>query len=311
MKYRTIPGTDLEVSVICFGTMRLKGNPEAGEKAMLEALESGINFIHSSYQYKTRWLLDKVLKDYPGKHKLHHAIKVPVPEKGDNGQFSAAKFRMRVEEALRELHTERIDIVQWLFLDTDAKPDEEKFLLGLPQMVDEMMEVFEKIRDEGKAGHIVCQARTPLLRDGLVETGKFAGVVERYSLMEMLMAARFDLLKSRDMFLLPLQPLYMGLLTDRRLNRSALPEDDRFSSSDYDQDYVRLQEISEAFRDEISDSMTSFALRFALAPPVIPSILTGLNNVQQVHEALAASEGPFPSKQIMERALQIWNSQTG
>ena len=89
MKYRKLGGTDLEVSVICFGPMRAAaqeaGGDEksrAGERALRCALDAGVNFIHSSYEYGTRWMLRRVLKDHPLRHKLRHVIKAPVPDFG-------------------------------------------------------------------------------------------------------------------------------------------------------------------------------------------------------------------------------------
>ena len=72
MKYRTLGGTDLKVSVICLGPMRAAarepGNDEksqAGERALRDALDAGVNFLHSSYEYGTRWMMGRALKDHP------------------------------------------------------------------------------------------------------------------------------------------------------------------------------------------------------------------------------------------------------
>ena len=121
MNYRKFGNTDLVVSEICFGPMRFSAKEpgaddqsKAGQRALERALERGVNFIHSSYEYRTRWARGQVLKDHPQRHDLYHIIKVPVPDFDDGGKFDAAKFRLRVEEALRDLHTERADSNQCL-----------------------------------------------------------------------------------------------------------------------------------------------------------------------------------------------------
>ena len=94
MNYRKFGNTDLEVSEICFGPMRFAAKEAAedevsasGKRALERALERGVNFIHSSYEYRTRWALGRVLKDHPKRHDLHHIIKVPVPDRPDGGRF--------------------------------------------------------------------------------------------------------------------------------------------------------------------------------------------------------------------------------
>ena len=106
MKYRRLGGTDLDVSVICLGPMRAAakepGNDEKsrlGEAALRAALDAGVNFIHSSYEYGTRWMMNRVLADHPKRSELHHVIKLPVPDFADGDRFDAGKFRLRVEEA--------------------------------------------------------------------------------------------------------------------------------------------------------------------------------------------------------------------
>jgi len=78
MRYRKYGNTELKVSEMCFGTMRYaskEGIPDetskAGKRALEEALEQGVNCIHSSYEYGTRWLTGDVLKNHPKRHELH------------------------------------------------------------------------------------------------------------------------------------------------------------------------------------------------------------------------------------------------
>lgn len=71
-----------------------------------------INRSHSSYEYGTRWAIGGVFKDHPNSHELYHMIKVPVPGFKDGDRFDQAVFRRIIEEALRDLHTDCIDVVQ-------------------------------------------------------------------------------------------------------------------------------------------------------------------------------------------------------
>ena len=92
--------------------------------------------------------MGSVLASHPSRHDIHHVIKVPVPDVDDGGRFDAAKFRLRVEEALAELHTDRIAVIQHL---QRAKPNTDERRLPDIAAVDEpLRETFETLRAEGK-----------------------------------------------------------------------------------------------------------------------------------------------------------------
>ena len=110
MDQRRLVGTDLDVSVVCFGPMRAATKEpgddprsQAGARALRVALDCGINFVHSSYEHGVRRMMTQVLRDDPKRHDIHHVIKVPVPDWEDGGRFDAGKMGRRVEEALGEL----------------------------------------------------------------------------------------------------------------------------------------------------------------------------------------------------------------
>ena len=310
MQYRRLSGTDLDVSVICLGPMRAAaqepGNDEksrAGERALRHALDLGVNFLHSSYEYRTRWMMGHVLRDHPKRHDLHHVIKVPVPDFKDGERFDEAKFRLRVEEALRELHVERIALLQWMWRSEPNNDEHRLPLLG--QIVDDVVAAFQKLRDEGKAGHLFTFPYTVACAEAAVATGQFAGLLAYYNLMEMEMADIFASLKRRHMGFVAIRPLYEGLLTDER----AVPSDgDRFTDPQYASAFAKRRQIAETFRREIGKSMTAFALRIVLADPIVASLVVGLNRPEQVEGVVQALEGPSPSVDVVQRAQELWRA---
>ena len=58
----------------------------------------------------------------------------------------------------------------------------------------------------------------------------------------------------------------------------------------WDSTYDRLEVLRERLAPE---SMTRFALRFALAHPVVSSLIIGLNTVAQVDQVIDAAEEPL------------------
>lgn len=120
MRYRAFGNTGLEVSEICYGTMRYASQDgthdersSAAARALEEAIDAGINFIHSSYEYGTRWLTGEILGQHPRRHELHHIIKINVPDWGQP-KFDPMVLRSQVEDALRELQVDRIAVIQHL-----------------------------------------------------------------------------------------------------------------------------------------------------------------------------------------------------
>lgn len=316
MRYRRVTKTDIDVSVVCFGSMRFAAKSgvvddrsKAGEEALRLALDSGINLVHSSFQYGTRWLLDKVLKDHPKRHDLHHIIKVIVPDLGDDRKFSADKFRSQIEKAMRELHTDYIAFVQYLFKDAPTFPEDEvNYMPVLPAMLEEAKTIFDKLHDEGKVGYLGAQGHTTNLRSTMVASSLFDFVVEAFNLLRMEMVDYIPDLQKRGMGLFPIQPLQAGLLTDERADRSALPAGDRFAGDRFTDHYRRLAEVRKELAEEIGPFLTSFALRFALGPPCVPSVIAGMNNRKQVEGILKAVDEPIPSSEVIEKALELWRS---
>ena len=310
MQYRKFGNTDLEVSEICFGPMRFSakepGDDEAsqkGQRALEYAIERGVNFIHSSYEYNTRWAMSRVLKDHPKRHDLHHIIKVPDPDFDDGGKFDAAKFRLRVEEALRDLHTDRIDVLQHL---QRARPNEDK--LRIPDIAatnDAMLECFAQLKAEGKAGYLTTFPYTPGFAAEAMKSDAFSGMVGYYNPIEREMAEFFPQMEAKGRGFFCIRPFMGGLLTDRRVDRSSLPADDRCQDAKWDDAYNRLEMLQTELGVEIP-SLTDFAIKFALCHPIVTSLIVGLNSVEQVDGVLDAADGNYPDRSVFEKALEIF-----
>lgn len=309
MAYRKFGNTDLEVSEICFGPMRFSAKEPGsdqqsgtGRRALERALERGVNFIHSSYEYGTRWAIGAVLKDHPKRHNVHHIIKVPVPDFDDGGRFDAAKFRLRVEEALRDLHAERIAVLQHL---QRARPNEDpQRLPALAAVNEEMLVVFEKLKEEGKVGYLTTFPYSPGFAAQALPTDAFSGMVAYYNLVEMEMAESFPAMEERGQGFFCIRPFMGGLLTEPRAGRDKLPAGDRFLDESKRPAYARLALLQQDLG--LSGSLTTFAIKFALSHPIVTSLIVGLNTPEQVDEILDAADGDYPDRKVFDQALAIF-----
>ncbi|MBT5876917.1 MAG: hypothetical protein HOH43_26075 [Candidatus Latescibacteria bacterium] len=275
----------------------------AGKLALERALERGVNFVHSSFEYGTRWAMGEVMRSHSKRHDLHHVIKVPVPDFDDGGVFDKAKFRTRVEEALRELHTDRIAVLQHL---QRFRPNSDDNRIPNISAVNEpMMEIFEKLREEGKVGYLTTFPYTTDFARSAMGTGCFSGIVAYYNTIEMEMSEFFDDLQEKGQGFLCIRPFMAGLLTDRRADRKVLPLEDRNQDDLWDEAYGRLELIQAAMGDQVT-SWTSFAIKFALIHPVVTSLIVGLNSVEQVDQVLDAADGIYPDRGVFYAAREIF-----
>ncbi|PCJ83337.1 MAG: hypothetical protein COA52_18955 [Hyphomicrobiales bacterium] len=314
MDYRRIGGTDLDVSVLCFGPMRSAakdGNDndvsKEGARALEAALASGVNFLHSSYEYKTRWMMTDVLRKHPKRNDIHHVIKLPVPD-WDDGSFSEAKFRMRVEEALDELATDRIAVLQWMWR---IRPDDDEHRLKmLADVMDDMYAAFEKLRDEGKVGYLMTLPYTVASARAALDTGKFSGLISFHNPIEMDMAEFFPQMERDNQGFLCIRPLYQSILSDKRTSWDEVPEGHYLQRvrKENPNAFAQRKAIAETFADEIGDSMTKFALRFPLYSPIVASMITGLNSVEQVEQAVATLDGIEAKPELFKKAHDLWKA---
>jgi aryl-alcohol dehydrogenase-like predicted oxidoreductase len=95
-----------------------------------------------------------------------------------------------------------------------------------------------------------------------------------------------------------------GLLTDRRVERNDLPQNDRMRDSQFDRFYDQLAKLQNELPKE-PESWTSFALRFVLSDPRIVSTVVGINNSEQLRGVVeAVEEGPLDEK-VFQKAYEI------
>ena len=320
MKYRNLGNTDLVVSEWCFGAMRFSGSAahvaesksaeevrqqnEQGRRALQAALDGGVNLIHSSHDYGTRWLLDEVLSKHPRRSEIHHVIKVVTPDYDEDG-FDPQAIRSAVEEALAELHTERIAIVQHLQRgpkvsksDAYSEAGDERRIAALHRYLDPLLETFEDLRDEGKVGHLAVFPHTMGYAEPAVRTGAFDAVVHFLNLLEPEALDLLDELEERGMGFLAIRPLLQGMLTDKRVDRASLDLGDTKRISNWDAPYALLDRIREVIGEE-PPSWTQYAMKFALGHPGVTSVVASANTVQQTETLLEACDGDYPSRQTL------------
>lgn len=180
MRYKKIPGTDLEVSVISLGTW-VFGGGEWGltdEKQCLDAVdaafECGINMIDTAPMYGAGLSEEIVGKAIKGKRgEVIIATKCGLIGTGKNIKISlkADSIRTEIEASLKRLRVEYIDIYQCHWPDRATA-------------IEETMSEMRALKKEGKIRYIgVSNFDVALIKQAL-NCAEIATIQNHYSLLE-------------------------------------------------------------------------------------------------------------------------------
>jgi L-galactose dehydrogenase len=149
MEYRKLGGTDLKVSVLGFGTAPfgdVYGTADPGEinRAVHLAIDHGINFFDTSPYYGSQLGEERLGEALAGKrHRVVLATK--AGRYGfDNFDFSAKRMYASIDESLKRLKTDHLDLLQAHDVEFG----------NLPQLLEETLPALRKIQQAGKARYI-------------------------------------------------------------------------------------------------------------------------------------------------------------
>ncbi len=119
MRYRTLGGTGIEVSVHCLGAMMFGsvGNPDHDDcvRIIHAALDHGINFVDTADMYsagESEEIVGKALEGRRDDIVLATKVHFPVGDGPNLGGNSRRWIVREVEESLRRLRTDWIDLYQ-------------------------------------------------------------------------------------------------------------------------------------------------------------------------------------------------------
>jgi aryl-alcohol dehydrogenase-like predicted oxidoreductase len=142
MNYRTLGGTGIQVSAYCLGTMMFgaDGNPDhdACLRIIHAALDHGLNFVDTADIYgepggETEEIVGKALRGRRDDVVLATKVHFPMGEDRNRGGNSRRWILREVEESLRRLQTDWIDLYQ--IHRPDPETDIEETLSALTDLV--------------------------------------------------------------------------------------------------------------------------------------------------------------------------------
>lgn len=303
MQYRKLGRTGLKVSTLCLGTMTFgwSADEPTSFRIMDVAHDAGINFIDTADIYST-WIGNNVGGESETiignwlKHKKREDFIVATKVRGrmwagPNGEgLSRVHIKRAVEDSLRRLGTDYIDLYQTHFPDDDTPLEET--LSALDQLVKE-----GKVLYVGASNYKAWELMKNLWVSDKHHFTRFDSLQPHHSLLhrkefeQELEAVCLD----QGVGVIPYSPLAAGFLTGKYTRENLSPDTSRQESGLIKEllaspkafdvlDVVR--EIASARNVPISQ----IALAWQLKNPVISSSIIGARTTGQLEEVLGAVE---------------------
>ena len=300
MLYRHLGRTGLLVSDICLGTMQFRWTTDdANSNAVLDAFfDAGGNFIDTADVY-SRWApglkggeAETVIGEWLTRRGNRPDVVLATKVRGrmwdgPNGEgLSRAHILRAVDESLRRLQTDYIDLYQTHAPDT-ATP------------IDETLRALDDLIHQGKVRYAGCSNYTGYQLMEATLTARHAGLHEfvslqpHYSLVERETFEKHVLpvVRQFGIGVIPYSPLGRGFLTGKYRRGVTPPDSQRLNSVQKlltDRNFDLLDKL-EALGHANNHTPGQMALAWLLTKPEISSVIIGANTVAQLTDSLGAT----------------------
>ena len=297
MDYRILGRSGARVSTICLGTMNFgDAADEAESHRILDAArEAGINFTDTANNYtqqRSETIIGRWFAQGGGRReetllatKVHRTVG-PGPNGGGNHRYTVM---LRVEESLRRLQTDHIDLYYF------HRPD------PLAPVVEQVAVMQDLVR-QGKVRYFATSHYPAwMILQGMWDAEKLGGPAWVADQPEYSLVAREiegDLVPfclATGYGLVPHSPLAGGFLTGKYKRGEPPPPNTRgevrpaLASNRTDAEWSALDRLSTAASDA-GCSTAQAAIAWVLAQPAVTSTIIGPRSVEQLRDNIAAMD---------------------
>lgn len=302
MEYVQLGRTGLQVSRICLGTMTYGTstwrpwvlNEEESRPFIKQALDYGINFFDTADMYSlgvSEEVVGRALRDFVRRDDVVIATKVfhPMDQKPNRGGLSRKHILHAIDDSLRRLETDYVDLYQIHRYDPNTP-------------IEETLEALHDVVKAGKARYIgassmyawqFARAQAVAERHGWT---RFVAMQNHYNLVyreeerEMMPLCRAD-----GIGVIPWSPLARGFLAGNR-RRDDKGETVRAKTDDFahtlyyqDSDFTVVERVVDlAERRQVTPAQ--IALAWLLHQPGVTAPIIGASKMHQLDEAVKATE---------------------
>jgi len=341
MKYRKLGITDLNVSVICLGTMTFgeQNSQKEGFEQMDYAFEKGVNFYDTAELYavmprketygKTEEIIGNWFKMKKNRDKIILASKVASKDSGlhwirsggKNLGFDKKNINLAIDDSLKRLQTDYIDLYQLHWperkipkfgkLDFEYDPHDNDWTT-----IEEVLENLNDLIKVGKIRFIGLSNETPWGLMKFLEISKEKNLPRVMSIQNVysLVNRVFDVANSEvaireNCGLLAYSPLAGGRLSGKYLNNKT-PQNSRYTlwPSNFSRHHTRRGEIAiEKYYNLAKESglaPSTFANAFVNDRPFVTSNIIGATSMEQLKENIDSIDINL-SKDLLKKIEEI------
>lgn len=303
MKYTTLTGTDLKVSVIGLGTNAVGGhnlfenlNESEGIDLVRGALNNGVNFLDTADVYglgRSEELVGEVLKEF---NRDDYVLATKGAQRwSEDGSIKPDKhpkyLREAAEKSLQRLQLDYVDLYYLHFPDGETP---------LAEAIGEL----SRLKEEGKIRHIgVSNLSVEQLKEANVH-GDVSVLQSPYSMLDT--SAEAELLPycaENHISFIPYGPLAFGLLGGGFTKESKLDGNDWRNSIPLfqgDQFQKNLQKVEQLKTIAVQKETTlaNLALAWLLAQDGVDTVIPGGKRKERILENVKASEIQFSKEEL-------------
>ncbi|MBI2870516.1 MAG: aldo/keto reductase [Candidatus Omnitrophica bacterium] len=303
MRYRKLGTTGLKVSEIGFGTWGIGGVGEGwvaygptddheSRAALERAFACGMTFYDTADLYghgHSERLLGDVFK--PLRKDVVIASKVGLLDQRGSKDFSPGHIRASLEDSLRRLRTDYLDLYQL----HDPPMD---LLENRPDVLD----VLRALEREGKIRAWGVSVQSPGEAFDLITRWGIRCVQINFNMLDQraLTLGLLGLCESEGVGVIVRTPLCFGFLTGYYSEKTCFEGGDHrvLWSRQQRERWAQGSQIFASVRKDTDESMAQFALRYCLSYPGVSTVIPGMLTETEVEEDAAVSErGPLSAEE--------------
>ncbi|AIR02629.1 aldo/keto reductase [Pluralibacter gergoviae] len=310
MQYTKLGTTDLTISRLSLGCMTFgepdRGNhawtlPEESSRPLIQrALEGGITFFDTANSYSdgsSEEIVGRALRDFARRDEVVVATKVYHQTQGLSQGLSRAQILQSIDDSLRRLGMEYVDLLQIHRWDYETP-------------IEETLEALNDVVKSGKARYIgassmhAAQFAQALSLQKQHGWARFVTMQDHYNLIyreeerEML-----PLCWQEEVAVIPWSPLARGRLTRPWGETTARVVSDEFGKTLYsttEENDAQIAERLAGVAEELGATRAQTALAWLLGKRGVAAPIIGASREEQLDELLAAVDLTLTPEQVAE-----------
>jgi len=317
VEYRKLGDTDIDVSVICLGTMTWgeQNTMEEGHEQMDYALDMGVNFFDAAELYpippkaetqgKTEECIGTWFKKTGNREKIILATKVAGRSpmnwfRGEGTKLDRENIETAVDASLDRLQTDYIDLYQTHIF--DPYTNQEETLRALDDLVSE-----GKIRYIGCSNYMAWELIEGIQISRRYGWSEFMTIQPEFSMFER--EPESELIYACEKYkvgILPYFPLASGFLTGK-YKKDSIPEGGRLSSGNtawsekwLTEENFTIIENLEKWAQNKGITMVQLAFSWLLAKKSVSSVIAGATSKDQIDSNITASGIEISNSELKE-----------